>query len=621
MRQIFIIKKENKHAFNYYHLFTKDKKTTNKIYDLFYSDNVEFFQDKKLDYLFRLNYAMDEELDTSKILDLIQREKKHSKNIILKYLDKEYLDRLYNKRDSIIEEANNNIDQFNKIIQKLNIERLVENGTIDIFDINVEDDEEDDDDLYEEKRTPVISNYVYDNLPDILKNMINFIGNDDRKKDIFLMGILPTISLLFNNFNINLLRDDMSEETIKLNMYSFIVSSASSGKGVLKYLNDALFRYKQEIESYNNRKLLEMDSYNKRMMSINKKEKIVDFEKQEYNPFVPIIPANISNAALKSTLLNNNGLGLIIEQEADNLIKNNKSEWGGISEDLRSAFHNETISDLRLGRGITNIENPFISLIISGTLDQLKKFFYTNNSLENGLFSRFLFYYNSDEDINYNFIKEVKLYKKVENYENPIRLSSHELYRLHDYYRRLNKVDVEISQDQILKLNVFIREMHRSKMSLQDNNFKSVFNRSVLSIFKIATILTILRRQIKKSDVFDMDIDAGFYDDIILLNDIDIDISCSIYETIISHISWIYNGANETSKSIKEEMRIKVSDPKESVSYLDKVDKIFKRQDLSKVLINNNIIDNDSQVRNIIKKLISIKYIKKLKRRGHYEKI
>lgn len=80
----------------------------------------------------------------------------------------------------------------------------------------------------------------------------------------------------------------------------------------------------------------------------------------------------------------------MFETEGDILASTFGQDFGDVSDGLRKAFHHESISYLRRSqREHINIKKPRLSTVISGTLYQVVNLM---SSVENGLFSRFLFY-------------------------------------------------------------------------------------------------------------------------------------------------------------------------------------------------------------------------------------
>ena len=82
---------------------------------------------------------------------------------------------------------------------------------------------------------------------------------------------------------------------------------------------------------------------------------------------------------------------MIFETEGDTLAQTFKSEHGNYSDGFRKAFHHEIISyNRRKDREFVELETPRLSALLSGTPKQVSTLI---PNAENGLFSRFIFYY------------------------------------------------------------------------------------------------------------------------------------------------------------------------------------------------------------------------------------
>src|SRR5690606_37654266 len=103
------------------------------------------------------------------------------------------------------------------------------------------------------------------------------------------------------------------------------------------------------------------------------------------------IPATNSTTGAFQLLADNEGRGLIFETEGDTLAQSFRSDYGNYSDGFRKAFRHETISYYRrLDREYVDHASPCLSTVLSGTPKQVTALI---PSAENGLFSRFLFYY------------------------------------------------------------------------------------------------------------------------------------------------------------------------------------------------------------------------------------
>lgn len=104
-----------------------------------------------------------------------------------------------------------------------------------------------------------------------------------------------------------------------------------------------------------------------------------------------LIPANSSATSVYQVLNDNGGIGLMFETEGDTLANTFKSDYGNFSDGFRKAFHHEMISyTRRKDREFVELAKPRLSALLPGTPRQILSLI---PDAENGLFSRFIFYY------------------------------------------------------------------------------------------------------------------------------------------------------------------------------------------------------------------------------------
>jgi len=136
----------------------------------------------------------------------------------------------------------------------------------------------------------------------------------------------------------------------------------------------------------------EQEEYKLKISMYNASNDKAHEEKPEEPPLrTLIIPANNSATGLFQLLKENEEKGLIFETEGDTLAQTFKSEHGNYSDGFRKAFHHETISyNRRKDREFVELSNPQLSALLSGTPKQVSSLI---PNAENGLFSRFMFYF------------------------------------------------------------------------------------------------------------------------------------------------------------------------------------------------------------------------------------
>ena len=109
-----------------------------------------------------------------------------------------------------------------------------------------------------------------------------------------------------------------------------------------------------------------------------------------------VIPSNTSRQRLIQHLYVNGSFSpnLLCSTELDNMKSTLKDGLTGFSEELRKAFEHETINySIKTGNLTYTIDHPNLSLLVSGTLDQVLGYL----NVENGLFSRALICYSTEK--------------------------------------------------------------------------------------------------------------------------------------------------------------------------------------------------------------------------------
>ena len=235
---------------------------------------------------------------------------------------------------------------------------------------------------YEE--LPTFSQTIADNLPDFLKDIVS-IGTSETDLDILILGSLTVLSSCMPH-----IKGVYDRRTVYPNLFLFVTARASAGKGRLnlcRYLVEPIHDRLREINE------VETIKYKQDLAEYNAAgKKKVSMEKPEEPPMrMLFIPANSSATAVYQVLNDNGGQGLMFETEGDTLANTFGSDYGNYSDGFRKAFHHETISYIRRkDREYVNIKQPRLSVLLTGTPRQILNLI---TDAENGLFSRFAFYF------------------------------------------------------------------------------------------------------------------------------------------------------------------------------------------------------------------------------------
>jgi hypothetical protein len=330
--------------------------------------------------------------------------------------------------------------------------------------------------------TPTIPTEIYPFLPQLLRE-ISELFDADIEKDVILLGSLSVLSACLPNIH-----GKYFNEFLSPHLYSFITAPAGSGKGRLKwtrYLGKEIHKmmisdskrakaeYDLDIENYNNAPQKEKSQLDK-----PREPKIKMF----------FIPANSSASAFLQALSENDFNGAIFETEADTLAQTLKQDWGNFNDVLRKAYHHESSNMFRRkDNEHIEIENPHLSVTLSGTPKQVHNIM---PNVENGLFSRFLFYafqdsgefknpFESNEKLDFpNFFNNkgeevLEIYQTLKSFEEPI--------------------EFKFSKKQQNDFHNKFKELTIKNRLLLGADFDANIKRLGVITFRIAMILTTLR--------------------------------------------------------------------------------------------------------------------------------
>jgi hypothetical protein len=320
---------------------------------------------------------------------------------------------------------------------------------------------------------PPIPEAVHDHLPSVLSEQL---GQYDlqEEKDVFIAGGLGVLSGCL----VNVQGQYANGEYHHPHLYIFIVAPPGGGKGSL---NDAA-RLARPIH----RKLKQRSKAKQAEWREKQKEDGDEFDGAAKPPLHHfIVPGNTSTSALIQVLDDNDGQALMIETEADTLSQTMEKEWGNFSDILRKAHPHEPISSGRIDE-VREVENPRLSLVLSGTPDQLPRL---ADEVGNGLWSRlcpFGFiptsgwkdvsprYTDEDQTISLDAKKQpgeevLELYEVLANRSKPL-----EIRLLETHWEQINEIGRKAKD-----------EVHQNLGFAGDG----VTHRMGIHIFRIASIL------------------------------------------------------------------------------------------------------------------------------------
>ncbi|SFN09454.1 Protein of unknown function [Paenimyroides ummariense] len=340
---------------------------------------------------------------------------------------------------------------------------------------------------------------IYHRLPSFFQELLEH--STGRERDLLTLSsltvisnCLPFVSGIYNG------------SEVYPHIYLIIIAPPASGKGRMtlsKYLIDGI-----------NNHVVEFSTLAKKICEQKKK----DGEHDEECPEIArkIVPANISTTAFYKILnIVKEGV-LMFETEADTLTKMLGNDWSDLSDVLRKAFHTEVISLARADGTYLEVVKPKLSILLSGTPEQLKLLM---KNKENGLFSRFLIYQFNDVD---EFIDVFAV--KAQELANAFKIKSDEMLNLFKILREKKGIKFNLTARQEKRFLRFFRKQQKNILEQEFENIISNLKRFALIAFRIAMILTVLRHKDKLENVYKLE-----------CSDKDFLIALSIVETLLEH--------------------------------------------------------------------------------------
>lgn len=323
--------------------------------------------------------------------------------------------------------------------------------------------------------------------------------------------------------------------------YTVIYGNASSGKGDVKYCSylaseirqEVVGSYKAEMEEYQER-LSQWEAENK-----GKNKSGTPAPKEpEYRDIM--IPGNSSSAAYTLHIHANGGAGISVETEGDTISAMLNSDFGNYSDLWRKAFHHEPISISRRTEKLhVEIEDPRLAILITETPGQVASMF--SSSWENGLGSRFIFYYLPNDKLEFRdvFAHQDRTFEDI--YKDLGREFTPLYHALQG--RKGHPLQFVFSKEQQHTFLNYFNELLHEKFAQLGNGIEAVVFRFGLILFRISMVLTALRRLDKPRSY-----DEPIFDDnenALVCDTLDFKIAMTIVETLIEHSARVFSVLNK----------------------------------------------------------------------------
>ena len=366
-----------------------------------------------------------------------------------------------------------------------------------------------------EEELPTFSDRVRGSLPGLLEKVVSK-ADSAEDGDILLLGSIAVISACLPK-----VMGVYNRRPVWANLFLFVTARASSGKGRLALCRYLIEPIHDEFRQLNE---AEMDEYKQKMQQYNASKNKGSMEKPEEPPLrMLFIPANSSATAVYQVLNDNEGQGIMFETEGDTLANTFSSDYGNYSDGFRKAFHHESISYVRRkDREYVNLRRPRLSTLLTGTPKQVLSLI---TDAENGLFSRFIFYY-MDTKLEWQDVFCEEVDGTLDEYFQALGEEFRDFYTL---MKESGDVRFRMGPGQGGVFNAWFRGIQLEMTEKYGDDMIASVRRLGLITFRIAMILTALRVM-----------DDGAFDSEMICSDVDFGTAMTIAEVLIVHTAKVF---------------------------------------------------------------------------------
>ncbi len=316
-------------------------------------------------------------------------------------------------------------------------------------------------------------------LPTLLRQVVAQ-NNSAEDADLLLLGALTVISACLPN-----IYGIYAQREVFPNLFLFVTAPASAGKGRLTLCRRLVEPIHRDLRQQSK---LEQAEYERLQNEYNESKNKSELEIPVEPPLRALfVPANSSATAVFQVLNDNDGVGLMFETEGDTLTQTFNSEHGNYSDGFRKAFHHETISyHRRKDREFVELELPRLSAVLSGTPNQVRRLI---PDTENGLFSRFMFYYIQTRLV-WNDVFANSDSETLDIYFKRLGLQFYELYKS---LKASDAIRFHMTKKQQREFNIFFDGIQREYSDLFGLDIVASVRRLGVITFRIIMILSALR--------------------------------------------------------------------------------------------------------------------------------
>lgn len=418
----------------------------------------------------------------------------------------------------------------------------------------------------------ILKEEIYQNLPEPIKELT--APFQDRERDVVLLSTLGVLSACLPR-----VYGIYDSNRYSPHLYLLIIAPPASGKGAMGKSKKLIEKIHQEIKQISLDGIAECKESQK-----DKKNKSAQCPELE----IKLVPGNVSSSKIYKHLQNSPHGILMFETEADTISTMLKQDWGNFSDVLRKSFHHETVSISReIEDKYFEISEPKLSLVISGTPNQVAPLI---NSQENGLFSRFVFYYFDEP----SYWKDVSPQAKTIDTGLLFSNAGTEILKLYNKLLEKNEeIEVRLTQEQWNRFNERMDYIVKSLIEIKKTDILPTIKRNGVIMFRICMILTVIRNK--------DNIDSS---QILYCDNKDFNSACAIIESAIDHSIVVSNLLSSNLTDPKKKLNMRES------LMLSALGSNFKKKDA--LIIGKCQGIPDRSIDFIIAKLIRLQIIEKI---------
>lgn len=324
---------------------------------------------------------------------------------------------------------------------------------------------------------------VYSTLPSLLQNASSTFQRR-YERDVFLTAALPALGAIMPN-----VRGYYGHvpESLSPHFYTAIVAGAAGGKGTVKWARRLVKEVDQSIKKA---ALSQIQEWERRKEQYEAEGNVEGSFGEPKPPKQSLfLPANTSAAAFHEGLKERDERAFVIETEIDTMLNALGQEWGKYDDTLRKAYHHEPTSYRRKGEGSVELDDPRLSVVLSGTPGQFSDLM---GSSENGLYSRFALYYFEAPPVWISQKPTQRALDLIDRFEG-FASRVEEMYNLLEQREPDDPLRFRLTDEQWTLHETVLQSLMHEAVQGRLGHMSDVYKRAGVVAFRIAMTLTILR--------------------------------------------------------------------------------------------------------------------------------